>query len=182
MLQVAAQVIGNDTAITIGGMQGHFELNVRVPLIARNLLESIHLLPTASTAFAEKCVDGDRRPTRRAPTRSAESHARRRHRAQPVHRLRQGAEIVKEAAESGRTLREVALEHGVDAETLRRAIDLRRIAAGSQADAQADGKPSRPRRSSGSSNGARRAAAGLSAPRRRAAAPRRPPASRGRRR
>src|ERR1700710_2211368 len=58
VLQVAAQVIGNDTAITIGGMQGQFELNVRIPLIARNLLQSIHLLSTTSVAFAEKCVDG----------------------------------------------------------------------------------------------------------------------------
>ena len=58
VLQVGAQVIGNDTAITIGGLQGQFELNVRIPLIARNLLQSIHLLSTASTLFAEKCVDG----------------------------------------------------------------------------------------------------------------------------
>src|SRR5690242_17690496 len=53
VLQVGAQVIGNDTAITIGGLQGQFELNVRIPLIARNLLQSIHLLSTASVAFAE---------------------------------------------------------------------------------------------------------------------------------
>ncbi len=60
VLQVSAQVIGNDTAITVGGMQGQFELNVRIPLIARNLLQSLHLLSTASRAFAEKCVDGIR--------------------------------------------------------------------------------------------------------------------------
>src|SRR5439155_10206340 len=58
VLQVAAQVIGNDTAITSGGMQGQFELNVRIPLIARNLLQSIHILASASTLLAEKCVDG----------------------------------------------------------------------------------------------------------------------------
>src|ERR687898_1674631 len=56
--QVAAQVIGNDQAIAVGGMQGHFELNVFVPLIARNLLESIRLLGAASQLLAEKCVDG----------------------------------------------------------------------------------------------------------------------------
>ena len=56
--QVAAQVIGNDAAITIGGMQGHFELNVFVPLIARNLLDSIKLLASASRLLAESCVDG----------------------------------------------------------------------------------------------------------------------------
>src|SRR6202034_786725 len=58
VLQVSAQVIGNDTAITIGGRQGNFELNVRIPLIARNLLESIRLLAATARAFKEKCVDG----------------------------------------------------------------------------------------------------------------------------
>src|SRR6185369_6299549 len=58
MTQVAAQVIGNDAAIAVGGMQGHFELNVFVPLLARNLLDSIRLLASASRLFAEKCVDG----------------------------------------------------------------------------------------------------------------------------
>ena len=56
--QVAAQVIGNDAAIAIGGMQGHFELNVFIPLMARNLLDSIRLLAAASRLLAEKCVDG----------------------------------------------------------------------------------------------------------------------------
>src|SRR5438445_250128 len=51
VLQVSAQVIGNDTAITIGGMQGQFELNVRVPLIARNLLDSIKLLTSTARVF-----------------------------------------------------------------------------------------------------------------------------------
>ncbi len=56
--QVAAQVIGNDQAITVGGMSGQFELNVYVPLMARNLLQSIRLLASASRLLAEKCVDG----------------------------------------------------------------------------------------------------------------------------
>src|SRR5205814_1115319 len=56
--QVAAQVIGNDAAITIGGMNGHFELNVYIPLMARNLLQSVKLLASASRMFAEKCIDG----------------------------------------------------------------------------------------------------------------------------
>src|SRR5207244_13235736 len=56
--QVAAQVIGNDQAIAIGGIQGHFEFNVFVPLLARNLLDSIKLLSAASRLLAEKCVDG----------------------------------------------------------------------------------------------------------------------------
>src|SRR4029078_4349810 len=56
VLQVAAQVIGNDMAITVAGTQGNFELNVRVPLIARNLLDQIRLLTAAARLLADKCV------------------------------------------------------------------------------------------------------------------------------
>ena len=87
--QVAAQVIGNDAAITIGGMQGHFELNVFVPLIARNLLDSIRLLSSASRLLAEKCVDGIE-ANREQNERYAELTLVGRDRAQPVHRLRPG--------------------------------------------------------------------------------------------
>ena len=89
VLQVGAQVIGNDTAITIGGLQGQFELNVRIPLMARNLLQSIHLLSTTSKLFAEKCVDGIE-PNLPGLEALRRGHARRRDRAEPVHRLRQG--------------------------------------------------------------------------------------------
>ena len=58
VIQVAGQVIGNDVAITIGGQQGQFELNVRVPLIARNLLGSIRLLSSCSAMLDAKCVQG----------------------------------------------------------------------------------------------------------------------------
>src|SRR3954462_6585237 len=58
VLQVAAQVIGNDVAITMAGSQGNFELNVRVPVIARNLMESIQILSSACTLLAEKTIDG----------------------------------------------------------------------------------------------------------------------------
>src|SRR5436190_13826546 len=56
VMQVCAQVIGNDTAITIAGLEGNFELNVRVPLIARNVLDSIRLLTSAVRVLAEKCI------------------------------------------------------------------------------------------------------------------------------
>ena len=60
--QVAAQVIGNDAAIAIGGMQGHFELNVFVPLLARNLLDSVKLLASACTAASPRSAStGSRR-------------------------------------------------------------------------------------------------------------------------
>src|SRR4051794_36318750 len=156
VLQVAAQVIGNDTAITIGGMQGQFELNVRIPLIARNLLQSIHLLSTASTALAEKCVDGitaNKEGTdRSAGSTLAVATALNEHIGYD-----KGAAIVKKASESGRMLRDVALEEGVDEELFDRVIDLRRIAAASQADAQGDGTATtggrRSSRSSGSGRG-----------------------------
>ena len=58
LTMVAAQVIGNHQAVTVGGMQGHFELNVFMPLIGANVLRSIHLLATGMTSFAERCVEG----------------------------------------------------------------------------------------------------------------------------
>jgi fumarate hydratase, class II len=129
VLQVSAQVIGNDTAITIGGMQGQFELNVRIPLIARNLLQSIHLLSTASVAFAEKCIDGIE-VNREGTKRSAASTLAVATALNPYIGYDKAAEIVKEASESGRMLREVALANGVDAKTFDEAIDMRKIAAG----------------------------------------------------
>jgi fumarate hydratase class II len=129
VLQVSAQVIGNDTAITIGGMQGQFELNVRIPLIARNLLGSIHLLSTTAVAFAEKCVDGIE-VNREGTKRSAGSTLAVATALNPYIGYDKAAEIVKEAAESGRMLREVALEKGVDAKTFDEAINMRKIAAG----------------------------------------------------
>ena len=131
--QVAAQVIGNDTAITVGGLQGQFELNVRIPLIARNLLQSIHLLTTASGLFAEKCIDGIE-ANLEGCERSAEGTLATATALNPFIGYDKGAEIVKDASESGRTLREVAREHGVDEATLDKALDLRKIAAGSRAE------------------------------------------------
>ena len=132
VLQVGAQVIGNDTAITVGGMQGQFELNVRIPLIARNLLQSIHILSTASTLFATKCIDGIE-ANLEGCERSAESTLAVATALNPYIGYDRATEIVKEASKSGRTLREVAREHGVDEETLDKALDLRKIAAGSSA-------------------------------------------------
>jgi fumarate hydratase class II len=129
VLQVAGQVIGNDTAITIGGMQGNFELNVRVPLIARNLLESIHLLAAAARILAEKCVDGIQ-ANEEGAHRSAESTLAAATALNPYIGYDKAAEIVKEAAASGRMLREVAYEKGVDEETYNRAMDLREMARG----------------------------------------------------
>jgi fumarate hydratase class II len=129
VLQVSAQVIGNDTAITIAGTQGNFELNVRVPLMARNLLDSIRLLTAASRIFAEKCVSGIEANLDGAH-RSAENTLAAATALNPHIGYDKAAEIVKEAASSGRTLREVAYEKGVDEETYNTAMDLRKMAQG----------------------------------------------------
>jgi fumarate hydratase, class II len=134
VLQVSAQVIGNDTAITIGGMQGQFELNVRIPLIARNLLGSIALLSSTAQLFAEKCVEGIE-PNLAGLEASAEGTLAVATALNPFIGYDKAAEIVKDASASGRPLREVAREHGVDDATLDKALDLRKIAAGSKAEA-----------------------------------------------
>jgi fumarate hydratase class II len=125
--QVAAQVIGNDAAITIGGMQGHFELNVFVPLLARNILDSVKLLASASRLFAEKCVDGIEAQRERAQhyaelTLSAAAALN------PYIGYDKVGEIVKEAAASGRSLREVAREQGVEESVLDTVLDYRAMA------------------------------------------------------
>ena len=131
VLQVAAQVLGNDTAITVAGTQGAFELNVRVPMIARNLFESIRILTAASHMLAEKCVDG-LEANEETLRRYAESTPAIATALNPYIGYDRGTEIVKEAVASARTIREVALEKGVDEETLDKALDLRKMAAGAK--------------------------------------------------
>jgi len=125
--QVAAQVIGNDSAIAIGGMQGHFELNVFVPLIARNLLQSIKLLASASRLLDEKCVAGIE-----ANREQCESYAELTLSAatalNPYIGYDKASEIVKAAASSGKSLREAAREAGVSDEVLDEALDYRKMA------------------------------------------------------
>jgi fumarate hydratase class II len=129
VLQVAAQVIGNDLAITIGGMQGNFELNVRVPLIARNLLSSIALLTSAATVLNEKCVRGIQ-ANRAGCARSAASTLAVATALNPYIGYDRATEIVQEATRSGRPLREVASEKGVSDAVLDEALDLRKMALG----------------------------------------------------
>jgi fumarate hydratase, class II len=125
--QVAAQVIGNDAAITVGGLQGHFELNVFVPLIARNLLDSIKLLTAASHLLAERCVDGIE-ANREQNERYAELTLSAATALNPYIGYDKAAEIVKEAAASGRSLREVARDAGVEESVLDEALDYRKMA------------------------------------------------------
>jgi fumarate hydratase class II len=127
VLQVSCQVIGNDTAITIAGTQGNFELNVRVPMIARNLLDSIGILGSAATLLAEKCIDGVE-ANEETLRRYAESTPAIATALNPHIGYDRGTEIVKEAVASERTIREVAIEKGVDEATLDEALDLGKMA------------------------------------------------------
>ena len=120
---IAAQVIGNDVTITIGGQSGNFELNVMKPVIAYNLLQSIHLLSTGSEVLAEKCVDGlkaNREPSREMVERSLAMGTS----LVPKIGYDKAAEIAKVAYQTGRTVREVALEQKVlSEEELEQALD-----------------------------------------------------------
>jgi fumarate hydratase, class II len=125
--QVAAQVIGNDHAITVGGMQGHFELNVFVPLLARNLLQSIKLLASACRLLDEKCVAGIEANRERCES-YAELTLSAATALNPYIGYDKATEIVKKASASGRSLRDVAREEGVSDDVLDEALDYRKMA------------------------------------------------------
>jgi fumarate hydratase class II len=129
VLQVSAQVIGNDAAITVAGSQGNFELNVRIPLIARNLLDQIRLLSSSTRLFAEKCIK-EIEVNRERTQRHAEATLSTATALTPFIGYDKVDEIVKESAASGRPLREVAREQGVDEQMLDEALDLHKMAKG----------------------------------------------------
>lgn len=121
--QVAAQVIGNDAAITIGGQSGNFELNVMMPMMADNLLESIRLLSKVSRVFVDKCVDGIEASEERCGELIEQSLAMCTSLA-PIIGYDAAAAIAKEAYASGSTVREVARKKGVISdEELERVLD-----------------------------------------------------------
>jgi fumarate hydratase class II len=128
--QVAVQVIGNDTAVAVAGMSGAFELNVFMPVLVRNLLESIVLLSSASRLFAEKCIKGIEADEKRCrelvemsfPIVTA---------LVPAIGYDAAAEISKEAFKTGRSIRAIALEKGVMSEKeLDEALDLVKMTRG----------------------------------------------------
>ena len=112
LCQVAAQVIGNDAAIAIGAMSGNFELNVMMPVIAHNLLQGISLLTNASLVFAQKCVQGIRADEARCREMIEKSLAMATA-LSPHIGHDAAAQIAREAHESGKTIREVALDKKV---------------------------------------------------------------------
>ena len=121
-------MIGNDAAIAIGGMQGHFELNVFVPLMARNLLDSIRLLACVPRGFSPRSASTGSRRTASRCERYAELTLSAATALNPYIGYDKATEIVKKAAASGRSLREVAREEGVDEAILDEALDYRAMA------------------------------------------------------
>jgi fumarate hydratase class II len=112
VLQVAGQVLGNDAAITFAGQAGNFELNVMLPLIAYNLLQSIDLLGSAVRALAEKCVQGISADRAKCASYLEQSLALATPLV-PALGYERAAAIAKEAHEQGKTVREVALKNRV---------------------------------------------------------------------
>jgi fumarate hydratase class II len=111
-MQVCAQVVGNDTTITLSSMSGNFELNVMMPVMAHNLLQSIDLLANATDQFNERCLQGLAADRERCEGLIEESLAMCTALA-PVIGYDQAAAIAKQAHETGRTVREVAIAEKV---------------------------------------------------------------------
>jgi fumarate hydratase class II len=130
MMQVASQVIGNDAAITWGGANGNFELNVMMPLIAHNLLQSIDLLSTGADVMRTKMIDGIEADEERAKF-LLEQNVIIITALVPVIGYDKSAEVAKKAFKEGRGVRDVALELGVLPEDeLNKALDLRPMTEG----------------------------------------------------
>jgi fumarate hydratase class II len=126
VIQVGAQVIGNDAVITFSGTYGAFELNTMLPITAYNLLQAVELLSSASRVFAGRCIKGLEADVQRCEANIEQSLAMCTALA-PVIGYDKAGRIAKLAYESGRTVREVALEiSGIDRQTLERLLDPRR--------------------------------------------------------
>ena len=123
VIQVAAQVIGNDACITVGGQGGYFELNTMMPVMAHNVLQSITLLANVSKIFVDKCLAGIRADEGRCAELVEQSLAMCTALA-PVIGYDAAAKIAKESYETGKTVRQVALAHRIlPEEELKRILD-----------------------------------------------------------
>jgi len=129
LTMVAAQVIGNDAAITIGGERGNFELNVMIPVMIHNLLESIEILATGSRTFADRCVSGITANVERC-TRNAETTGSLSTALAPVIGYDKAAEVAKKSLKEDKTLREVVQEMNLMSdEELDEIIDFAKMTA-----------------------------------------------------
>ena len=131
-LMVCAQVIGNDAAVTVAGASGSFELNVMMPVLARNLLESIRLLSTSSRLLADRCIAGITANVDRMRTYAESSPSV----VTPLNRYigyENAAKVAKKALAEEKTIREVVLEMGyvdrgdLTEEQLDEALDVARM-------------------------------------------------------
>jgi fumarate hydratase class II len=128
--QVAAQVIGNDAAVTVGGLSGNFELNVYIPVMARNVLESVRLLAASCTNFAERCVDGLEADEARC-TELVERNLSTVTALVPAIGYDKSAELAKKALAEDRPLREVVKEAGLlSDDEVDRILDNKRMTSG----------------------------------------------------
>jgi fumarate hydratase class II len=110
-VQVAAQVIGNDAAVTFAGTTGNFELNVTLPLMARNVLESIRLLANVSRLLADRCVDGITANVERCRELAESSPSI----VTPLNKFigyEEAAKVAKQSLAERKTIRQVVLERG----------------------------------------------------------------------
>jgi fumarate hydratase, class II len=128
-LMVCAQVIGNDLTVTVCGASGNFELNVMMPVLARNLLESIRLLSTSSRLLADRCIDGITANVERMRTYAESSPSV----VTPLNRYigyENASKVAKKALAEERTIKDVVLEMGfvergdLTAEQLDAALDV----------------------------------------------------------
>jgi fumarate hydratase, class II len=130
VMQVAAQVIGNDTAVAWSGANGNFELNVMMPVMAHNLLQSIELLANAADTFRERCVEGLEANAERA-RELVEKNAIVVTALNPYIGYDAGARIAKQAVATGRSVRELVLEEGLmDENELDAALDIKKMTEG----------------------------------------------------
>ena len=111
VLQVSSQVVGNDAAVAFGGASGNFELNVQLPLIARNVLESIRLLANVSRVFADRCIFGITANEEQCRTYAESSPSI----VTPLNRYigyEEAAKVAKQSLKEKKTIRQVVLERG----------------------------------------------------------------------
>ena len=125
MMMVAARVMGNHTTVTIAGQRGNFELNVMMPVLAQALLESITLLSNVAVAFADRCVTGIEANEPRAK-QLLEKNPSIATALNPYIGYDQAVEVAKEAAQAGRSVRDVVEEKGLlKPEEIDEALDVR---------------------------------------------------------
>ncbi|MFL6206475.1 MAG: class II fumarate hydratase [Acidimicrobiales bacterium] len=128
--QVAAQVVGNDAAVAFAGSQGNFELNVYLPVMARNLLESIRLLAAVTRLFADRCVAGIEADVERCRT-YAEATPQAATALNPLLGYERVAELVKESAKTGKSIRALVVEQGLVPESeVDQVLDLLKLTRG----------------------------------------------------